>query len=252
MVKILTDVRKVGYIYESQSKYELSMNFNYLIKLPKLLAIKDNHSVYQTMTESLANLLGWKSSDDCVGKTDHELPCPASEFALKHIRNDAHTIKQAKPLLTLDMYEYTTSWKLLFTERTPIQLANSPGIITYSADLNDTHIAKCYLSLYCFDRKYFGIKENLSGTYLLNSALINYQLTEKQENILFLLIRGKSIIQIGKILKKSPRTIENHIDALKNKFVCDTKSELIEKAIDLGYLYFLPKNMKHSELENLF
>jgi DNA-binding CsgD family transcriptional regulator len=71
----------------------------------------------------------------------------------------------------------------------------------------------------------------------LNADHSPLSLSEKQEACLFLLIRGKTIKQIGKILKKSPRTIEGHLEAIKHKLNSSTKSQLIEKAMASGFFF---------------
>lgn len=47
---------------------------------------------------------------------------------------------------------------------------------------------------------------------------------------------------IARILLISPRTVENYIEQLKIKFNCNSKSELIDKAISSGCLYLLIKS----------
>lgn len=59
---------------------------------------------------------------------------------------------------------------------------------------------------------------------------------------LFYLLRGKSRNEIAAIRKRSPRTIEKQIEALKLVFNCSKKSELIEKALDSGYLNYIPQS----------
>jgi DNA-binding CsgD family transcriptional regulator len=56
-------------------------------------------------------------------------------------------------------------------------------------------------------------------------------------------MRGKTTKEIAKMLRLSHRTVEKHIETLKIKFNCIYKSEVIEKAFELGYSNILPKTL---------
>ncbi len=59
----------------------------------------------------------------------------------------------------------------------------------------------------------------------------NPTLTKRQQQCLYYVIRGYSARDIGTMMGLSKRTIEMHIDILKDKFYCSKKSELINKVI---------------------
>lgn len=69
---------------------------------------------------------------------------------------------------------------------------------------------------------------------------LDIKLSKRQSECLYYLLRGKSAVAIAKILKLSPKTVEYYIDEIKNKMRCRNKAELIEKAIDNGYIEFNP------------
>jgi len=66
------------------------------------------------------------------------------------------------------------------------------------------------------------------------NALENF--TKVEKSILYWLVRGKTAKAIANILSRSPRTIEHHIENVKNKTGSISKSELIEKLIECGYV----------------
>lgn len=77
-------------------------------------------------------------------------------------------------------------------------------------------------------------------------------LTSREKEVLFYLCYGLSSKSIGKILAISYRTVELHIQHIKTKFNCKTKSQVIEYAVLQGYILILPGHfiMKDfSELE---
>lgn len=60
-------------------------------------------------------------------------------------------------------------------------------------------------------------------------------LTLRQTQCLYYLIRGKTAKEIAKIINLSHRTIEDHIAGLRYKLDCNTIRELIGKAIECGF-----------------
>lgn len=73
--------------------------------------------------------------------------------------------------------------------------------------------------------------------YDLSVDGVKINLTARQEDCLFFLIRGKTLKETAKELKLSPRTIESHVEAIKNKLGCKYLSEVIEKIMDSNFLH---------------
>ncbi|MFN7096007.1 MAG: helix-turn-helix transcriptional regulator [Gammaproteobacteria bacterium] len=70
-----------------------------------------------------------------------------------------------------------------------------------------------------------------------------HDLTSRESECLFYTLRGKTAKDIARLLAISPKTVEFHMEHLKAKFGCYNKSELIAKAIDLGYLNKIPASI---------
>lgn len=60
----------------------------------------------------------------------------------------------------------------------------------------------------------------------------NIYLTQRQKEIIYHMVRGKTAKEIAVILNVSPRTIEHHIENIKIRTNSDSKSELIDKMFD--------------------
>ena len=60
-------------------------------------------------------------------------------------------------------------------------------------------------------------------------------LSPRELEVIKLLNQGYSASQIGKQIFLSPRTVEHHLERMKEKCGCDSKAELIQKARELEY-----------------
>lgn len=67
--------------------------------------------------------------------------------------------------------------------------------------------------------------------YSFNLNGLNITLSCNQKKVLHYLSQGKSYKEIASLMSISPRTVEAHIQNLKNKFRCYTKSEIVNKGV---------------------
>lgn len=81
------------------------------------------------------------------------------------------------------------------------------------------------------------------NTFTLDTNNFTVKLTHRESECLFYMLRGKSAKGTAQILGLSSKTIEFYLQTLKSKFDCLSKSQLIEKAIALGYLNLLPVSL---------
>lgn len=90
-------------------------------------------------------------------------------------------------------------------------------------------------------------KNVLPSEYLHSKYCIddyhNYNFTPRETECLFYLLRGMQTKNIASATGVSPRTIEKYIANLMVKFGCHCKSELIAKAIEQGFIDFLPPSI---------
>ncbi len=209
-----------------------------------ITAIKDLHSTYCNVSSKLSKLLGWKSAEDALGKTDYDIPCDVCNFAAEFQKTDKAVLTTNNTILTLDFQKYSTGWELLLIEKNILKDKNGKieGLYLHGVDLSTTNLYQGYLLLYNLDTCITGRRAK-PISYVLNLPDDCLALTQKQEACLFFLIRGKTIKETAKILNLSPRTVESHLQAIKNKFNCDCKTQVIEKAIDSGFLYHIPKDL---------
>src|SRR5262249_16201397 len=78
--------------------------------------------------------------------------------------------------------------------------------------------------------------------YTLQNSLAT-QLSMRQEECLYYLLKGFTAKETGKILNLSHRTVEKYLNNLKDKFKCHKKTNLITKAIESGGNLLIPRNL---------
>ena len=78
------------------------------------------------------------------------------------------------------------------------------------------------------------------GSYILHQGNLDPVLTNRQMDCLYYFLRGKTAKETAVILRLSKRTVEFYLENLKNQFSCQTKAELIDKAISHGFMNVLP------------
>lgn len=65
-------------------------------------------------------------------------------------------------------------------------------------------------------------------------------LSTQEARCIFYLLKGKSAREIGEILYRSTRTIEGHLESVKQKLDCTTRSELFDRVLnDIELLFFV-------------
>ena len=67
-----------------------------------------------------------------------------------------------------------------------------------------------------------------------------FGLTRRESECLYFFIRGGTVAEVASKLARSTRTIEKHLEHVRQKFDCRTKSDLVERAIDIGFFDVIP------------
>lgn len=66
--------------------------------------------------------------------------------------------------------------------------------------------------------------------------LLLRKLSKREHELFALFLQGNTIAQVAQITHLSPRTIEGYLTNLKEKLECNSKSDLIMKAIEHGWM----------------
>ena len=228
---------------------DLKSSFATLRSTPGLIIAKDLKSRYSVISDDYAQLLGWKNADQCTDLTDYDIPCEASKAAEQFVELDQKAIQSAVEVLSLYICHYSLGWKTLLSSKKPIQKDDGEvtGILGQVIDISCSNLFRWCLSLNASDRKLVNLADKPT-IYILNNEHSPLPLTERQQSCVFLLVRGKLIKEIASILEISARTVEEHIVAIKTKLGCNSRSQIIEKAISSGFLHYIPEDILQKKI----
>lgn len=201
--------------------------------------------IYSDFNRKITKNLGLKDKNAAIGLNDYEIPCFADVA-------NSFQIEDKQVLAARKIHEYLTivnypkcGWAIFLVTKVPWYDSNHnlAGILGYGQDLSN--LLMNHFDLFkglIFDKKIipssFILDKNFS-----KKTNVEINLTPRESECLFLLIRGNTIKTIGKILQLSPRTIEHYVEQLRYKFTTTTKAELISKSIDQGFLNYIPKKL---------
>ena len=219
----------------------LISEFEFVQKLPGFIFVKDANFRFLNITQNSIKYFGWKEPEQSILKTDYEVPCGLADHADTFRSDDEKIIATSKELLSLQIYECACGWRKILVHKIPILTNNSEllGIYCAAMDVSSCNIFK-WQQLMHHDKKIINV--NKPSRYILSEDFCPLPLlTIRQQEVVFLLIRGMVFKEIAYILGMSPRTAEDHIKAIKYRLKCNTKGQIIEKAISKGFLYYIPK-----------
>ncbi|MCS5711174.1 PAS domain-containing protein [Candidatus Berkiella aquae] len=214
-------------------------------QLPGIWCEVDKQSRFTYVNQEYCNLVGVSKPELLLGKTVADLPCEAAECAEIFWQEDHRVFESNKKMQFLNIVKLANNdWKIIRLIKTPMN-----NVETNKASIL-FHIIVQYDEL----MQNFGIKMSQALEKQIpllgqnQSSIIidthqNDKISRKEKETLFFLIQGKTYKEIAEIQKVSQRAIVEHVENLKYKLHCDSKSELIGRAIDLGYHYQIPNTL---------
>lgn len=220
-------------------------NMSVLENLPGFIAIKNKVSKYCYSNQANCRLLGFEDFDDFyqAGANDYNLRCAAVELANTFIKEDKTVMSSEAPLKMVGRYGCKNDeWKILIGEKKPYYDNENciQGVICCYLDTTKSNIINTFMLINKRDRKFTG-SNNLSYYFKPGYDMLN--LSKRQSECLYYLVRGYSNKQIGEVLSLSNRTVETHVEVIKDKLACNSRQQLIEKIIDNGLLNIIPESL---------
>ncbi|KTD59052.1 helix-turn-helix transcriptional regulator [Legionella shakespearei] len=210
-----------------------------------IAGIKDLQGKIVAATPSLAHLLGFSDADALIKIPlfEEEIPCKAAKLSQHFSNEDKTAIGDTEGVKTLNWCYYANNKpSLLLNEKNALKNNDDEtiGYMIRCMDLTRSNIIN--LSAVAPKLHKHQIINGQFSVMLLDEN-IPLKISKRQMLCLYYLLRGYTYPQIASTLCVANRTVETHVDTLKNKFYCDTKQQLIEKAISKGFLSIIPESI---------
>ena len=191
---------------------------------------KDLSGKYLFASENMAEATGFDSPSQMIGKRDADLFW--KEWAEHYREGDGQAFKGNIFLNQMERARTIQDPNIIHqvcATKTALRDSQNQiiGVVGSLIDVTQHHILENKGS---FDQA--GKKFVLSDPSL--SALT---FSKKQITLLQYIIMGYSAADIGRVLNRSKRTIEGHIEHLKNKLQCTSKAEIIRWTVTSGLLH---------------
>lgn len=209
--------------------------------------IVDQKNQIVLCNEQHAKLYGFNTAEEITSKrlTARELKCAISEISETLHNENKYIIenKQSKYYIS-NVNLSDKKLHLLYGSKNPIidSAGEVIGINMFFSYMMHNPLINLTHAIAQSTKHFTDAKNANQFSFAVVNNLESLNITPRQMETLFYLLRGKSGNEIAAILKRSPRTIEKHIEALKLVFNCSKKSELIEKTLDSGCLNYIPKS----------
>lgn len=218
-----------------------TLSFQTLVNsLPGNHYFKDSESRYLAINNGFSNILKLESLDKLVGQSDFNQPW--EQYADVYRNNDKKVISSNKSSIFVHpIVTYNKEKILIINKKIPFSNDEGTNIGILGSDIIIT--SNKALKMFEFQQEDIQVSDlsDIFEQYIMVDDFSDFGLTTREGQCLFYLIRGKTAKEIGNILLISKRTVEKHIEQVKSKLHCKTRSCLINKCISIGFANILPK-----------
>lgn len=169
---------------------------------------KDKKSNFLGCNKKFLASTGCGSSQDFIKTNDYDMPW-ANAFADIYVEDDRNIIDTGIPKINYKQLQQQLdgTTKTILVSKIPLYGSKGEinGLLGFYTDISSEEV------------------------------IVNIGLTKRQSQCLYHLVRGKTAKQIAKALNLSNRTVEFYLENIKDKFKCESRSDLIAKAIEMGF-----------------
>lgn len=214
---------------------------------PGALFCLDNDLKFSFANRETIEIAGMKNEDQLLGKQYGDMNCATALLHDEFCALDSKSIQSDKGLTSMSIAIHADGNRHVMLGSKTLQRnakGEVAGVISHYqevTDLNLINLNAVLSSTDCAELKKSG-QISLEITYFEGS---NFRLSKAENEVLFYALRGKTASEIGKKTFRSKRTIERHLDSIKIKMNCQSKPEMIEKAIEYGFMSQLPPELAY-------
>jgi DNA-binding CsgD family transcriptional regulator len=231
-------------------KQDINFFIELIHQLPSLIVVMDQQSKFLFSNECTAELFGYANQDEMIGHDAYDIRCEASACAPEFIKQDQFVRNNLKQLTMLEIHGYAnTDERIFLAKKVPFTLNGElMGTLCQCISTQPEVLGRIASCLVESDKKYYNKQQKNERTYAINTLVSGDQLTTREMDCIFYLMRGKTMKEIAKIIGLSWRTVEVYIARIKMKWGCVTKGDLINYATEHGYLGYIPDSLLYGNI----
>lgn len=213
-----------------------------LTTAPGLIDWKNKDCEFLGCNYSVAKIASINSPEDIIGKNDEDFTWGKNGHAELIRQVDKEALK-GQIIFDICKVQHPDKQRLLFAKKVPLITKQNciVGVLDYLTEIDDSSIISILSHLEKLNIKITSDVIAIAKKYAVKDNM--HLLSERQKECLYYLLRGATAKEIAKKLDLSFRTIEDYIELIKDKFQCSSKTSLIEKAINFGYINILPESL---------
>lgn len=206
----------------------IGSSINDIFKSPYLIYIHDRQSTIKKFNDPLAEVVGAESADSCSGKNAFDFFNRSN--ATKMIAHDKEVMnEQTTKFFDESAYVIRKDYHLdVISIKIPIYNKKNEyaGLLGCSVSPSKTSLTDFLTQI-----TKIGLLNHCDKSHEAGFITHDIYLTKRETEILRLTVQGYSANKIGRLIYISQKTVEYHLENIKNKFNVKTKNELIAKAL---------------------
>lgn len=215
-------------------------------QIPGACGCKDAQSTFLYANQEFKAIAGLRPEDSIAGLTDFDLPGEMAVHAQTFREQDQYVLQRKTAMTTFNVYRMKCARinAFLVTKKPFMdQETQTSGVLFHLTDMSalNTGLLGPYRSN--APRIFNDLSHPGGVSYVIAGGDTDLDITRREYEVLFYMLRGATAKRIGDFLSISSRTVEQYVTFLKEKFNVVTKQDLIEKAIQLGYYYVMPESV---------
>jgi DNA-binding CsgD family transcriptional regulator len=231
------------YIYAYQDDREIYSRF--IQPNWKFFVVKNSDSQAVALSSNYAYCCGYQKPDDFLGLDDRALKCPAICLADTFLQEDKDLLKTAKNCVSLLIanLNYNDLFIGIYTKiKVGDHILSNGKILAEGTALKHFQrlLAQTDRAFHQYINEHFTVIEQYPS------------LTARESQIYFLLIQLRSSTDISELLFISKRTVQHHIERIKERLKAPTTSILINLGRFLKYHTQVPVTLLDKECQSLY
>jgi DNA-binding CsgD family transcriptional regulator len=241
-------INKDVYWHWSYSMENLFKDFEWTSRIlsgvPGLVVWMRPDAQFMCANQRAMSAMGFAGVTQLVDRYPRDMNSESSKLHDQFVANIRYVSQNQCPVVSVySVYLADQRWALFIGEEQPLLDGNQSivGVSSHTTEVTATLMAPHLAQLFMDHRKKGGIKMQ-QGLFHYSECYEDWNLSPRQGECLFWLLKRKSASEIGALLGLSKRTVESYIRLIKSKFQVHTVSELSDFADEQGLQSYIPKH----------